>query len=317
MELLTPEGWLLALLALVPLAGVLVARRRERQARALLRLPEPPRRSLLPPAAAAALVPVLLAAAASQPVIRTTHSRVVRADAEAFVVLDTSRSMRAAAAPGATTRFDRARAAAAAVREGLPGVKVGLASLTDRVLPHLFPSVDEEAFARTLRDAVTVEAPPPGGSEVEATDLGQLAALGTQSFFSPAARKRVAIVITDAETRQVDAGKLRAALAGAGVRLVLVRDWTAGDRVFGEDGNPEPGYRPDPATGPALAALATTLGAALVERPDGGAAARAALAALGSGPITRAGTRADTFRLAPWLALAALLPLALLWRLRR
>lgn len=317
MGFLTPAGWLLALLALLPVGGLALALRRERQARKLLGLEEPPRRSPLLAAAAAAAVPVLLAAAAAQPVIRTQHSRVVRADAEVFVVLDTSRSMQASAAPGAASRFDRARAAATALRDDLPGVRVGLASLTDRVLPHLFPSSDEEAYLRTLRDAIAVEAPPPGGTEVTATDLGQLSALATQSFFTPASRKRIAVVVTDAESRPVDAGKLRRSLDGGGVQLVLVRDWSAGDRVFGEGGRPEPGYRPSAASGPALEALATATGTRLVPQPDGAEAARAVLALLGSGPVARVGTRRDAFRLAPWLALAALVPLGLLWRARR
>jgi hypothetical protein len=315
--LLTPEGWLLALLALVPLAGLLVAVRRERAARALLGLAEPARRSLLPAALAAAAIPLLLAAAAAQPVLRTSHTRSVRSDAEVLVVLDTSRSMRAAAAPAATTRFDRARTAAAALRDSLPGIRVGLVSFTDRVLPHLFPTVDEEAFARTLRRAVTLEAPPPGGSEVEASDLGQLGALGTHGFFTPGSRRRVAVVITDGESRPIDTGKLRRGLATGGVELVLVRDWQPGDRVFAADGQPEPGYRPDAASGAGLATVAAEVGARLVPAPDGAAAATAARTLLASGPTVHAGTREDAFRLAPWLALAALAPLALLWRARR
>ena len=317
LELLTPEGWLLALLALLPLGGLAVARRRERQARLLLRLPEPTRRSRAVTLAAAAAVPLLLAAAASQPVIRTVHTRTVRSDAEVFVVLDTSRSMRAAATPGGRSRFDRAREAATVLRDDLGGVRVGLASLTDRVLPHLFPSPDEEAFLRTLRTAMTVDAPPPGGSDVNATDLGQLAALGTQSFFTPRSRKRVAVVITDAESRPVAGGKLRRALAGGGVQLVLVHDWAPGDRVFGESGQVEPGYRPDPASGAELDALGGELGARVIPSPDGAAAAGAVKALLGTGPVVQAGLREDAFRLAPWLALATLLPLVLLWRARR
>ena len=317
LELLTPEGWLLALLALLPLGGLLLAGRREEAARALLQLPAPPRRSRARACAAAVCVPLLLAAAASQPVLRSQHARTVRADAAVLVVLDTSRSMRASATPGGTTRFDRAVAAATTLREALPGVRVGLASLTDRVLPHLFPSADEEAFLRTLRNAVGIEAPPPGTSNVRATDLGQLASLGTQSYFEQRYPRRVAVVITDAETRPVDVTKLRSALAAARVQLVLVRDGSAGDRVYGEDGTIEPGYRPDPGSGATLSGLAAELGAPVIETPDGAAAARAVTAALGTGPTEQAGLQEDAFRLAPWLALATLLPLLALWHSRR
>lgn len=316
-ELLTPEGWLLAALALVPLAGLVVAGRRERAARLLLRFAAPPRRSRVPALIAAAAVPVLLAAAASQPVIRTQHARVVRADAEVFVVVDTSRSMRASAAPDAPNRFSQARAAAGAVREALPGVRVGLASLTDRVLPHLFPTADEEAYARTLAQAVRIELPPPGSSAVLATDLGQLGNLGTQSFFTPRSRRRVAVVITDGESRRLDTDKLRRSLAAGNVQLVLVRDWTPDDRVWDGRGIPEPGYRPDAGAPAALAALGAAIGAPVVPGPDGAAAAREVTRLLASGPTDRAGTREDVTRLGLWLALAALIPLVFLWKMRR
>ena len=60
-------------------------------------------------AVALAAVPVLLGIAAAQPVLETTHVVPERTDVEAYVVIDVSRSMLAAAGPGEPTRFERAQ----------------------------------------------------------------------------------------------------------------------------------------------------------------------------------------------------------------
>ena len=67
---------------------------------------------------------------------------------EVVVVLDTSRSMLASASPGAPTRFERAVGFGAALRSRVGDVPFGLASFTDRVLPHLFPTLDGQASVR-------------------------------------------------------------------------------------------------------------------------------------------------------------------------
>ena len=125
-------------------------------------------------------------------------------DADVFIVIDTSRSMLAASAAGAPTRFERATAIAKRLRDATPTAAVGIASLTDRVLPHLFPTEDRADFDVTLRDAIAVQRPPPaeniGGSGTSLAALGDLA---TARFFAPEAqhadrrradRRRVAAV---------------------------------------------------------------------------------------------------------------------------
>src|SRR4029077_1192606 len=88
----------------------------------------------------------LLGLAAAQPVVASPHRSTVRRDADVFVVLDTSRSMLASRAPATPTRFDRARAIARGLDKALPAAAVGIASMTDRVLPHLFPTVNRADF---------------------------------------------------------------------------------------------------------------------------------------------------------------------------
>src|SRR5262245_28747950 len=162
---LTPIGWLLALAALLPLLAFLLVERRAHRVRSQLQLPEPPLRSKLPLALSLAAVPILLAAAAAQPVLESREQRSVRADAEAFMIFDTSRSMLAADAANAPNRLERSRAAAEKVRRQLADIPVGIASLTNRMLPHLFPSIDNATFVSTVERSIGIERPPPTRTE--------------------------------------------------------------------------------------------------------------------------------------------------------
>jgi hypothetical protein len=318
LEFVTPEGWALAVTAVIPVVALAVAFRRSERAHALVGFPPPVRRSGTLALVCAIATTMLLAAAVAQPVIRSRGPHRLRSDAEIFVVLDTSRSMLAASGPRAVTRFDRARTAAEQLRARLPDVKTGLASFTDRVLPNLFPSPDETAFARTLQRASAVESPPPLSSRSRATDLSALASMATQGFFDPGVTRRVAVVVTDGETVPVDVPALRRALESTNVQLVFMEVPVGyGDRVYGPTGLPEAGYRPDAAARRELASTASSLGAGLISSADPAAAARAVRARLGSGPTGPAGVAPATTFLAPWFVLAALLPLAgLVWRAR-
>jgi len=89
MTFLTPFGWLIALLALLPLLASVFAHRRVGAVRRSLRLPAPERRTeLLQPLLAAAGV-VLLGLAAAQPALTRTSRPEVRRDAQALFVSTT------------------------------------------------------------------------------------------------------------------------------------------------------------------------------------------------------------------------------------
>jgi hypothetical protein len=310
---LTPRWALLALVGVVPLGALAVASRRERRARAVLRLPTPSRGGRARPALAVTAVAGLLGVAASQPVLRSTSSLNVRTDAQALFVIDTSRSMLASSSPGARTRLARARDAAIRLREELAGVPAGVAVLTDHVLPDLLPVPDRTVFELTVRTAVLVGNPPPATDDVTATSLGALGALGTDSFFPPSAKHRVAIVLTDGESRPFDVRETARALARRpAVTPIFIQVGSQRESVFGPDGRPETGYHPDPSSGEALAGLAQAAHGSSFREDDLGAAARAVRAALGSGPTTREGLTVSTTALAPFFALAALVPLLLL-----
>ena len=309
---LTPLGGLAMLALAIPLAGLALAARREHQARELLRLEPPPPISQVRRAAALVAVPVLLGLAATQPALRSTKSAHVRTDAQAFFVLDISRSMLASNGPGSPTRFARAKQDALRLRDAIPQVPAGIATLTDRVVPDLFPNPDRNVFAQTLARAVRIEEPPPLSSNVLATSLGALGALGTQNFFDRSARRRV-VVLTDGEGCRVRSRKAVAhdLANGPGVRIVLVHVWASNEGVYDSNGFAEQGYHTHPESGLAISSLASAAGGGSFGEDSVASAARAVRAAVGSGPTIVQGRTERTQTLAPYVALLALLPLLL------
>jgi hypothetical protein len=308
----SPWGALLVLAAAVPIAALIAIGTRARRIRAATGLPEPTGRLRHLPLAALALGAVLVGVAATQPVVQRDATRLARADVEAWVVIDTTRSMLAQRDPDSPMRLDRAKDVAEAVRKTLPEVPVGIASLTDRVLPHLFPSVDEDVFRVTLDRAIGVENPPPqSGFLAQVTRLDAIGRMNELNFFGPTARRRVIVVITDGESLPFAADRLAKKLSGPpAIEPVFVHVWSSADRVFTR-GVPEPGYRPDPISGPVLETLATVTRSRLFRDGQAGEAAAEARRLAGEGPTLERGERRVRLALSPYLAAAAFLPFGL------
>jgi hypothetical protein len=314
---LTPLGALLVLAVVLPLAGVFLAETRVRAARRLLGLARPTGGSSRTTILALVTVPVLLGLAAAQPALRSSDAARVRTDAEALFVLDTSRSMAAAARPGAPTRLSRAQAAAVRIRSAIPAVPAGVGTLTDRVLPNLFPTADPAPFDATVERAVGIERPPAQGVEVTATTFAPLADVATRGYFTPSARRRLLVVLTDGESVPYSTAALAGALrSGPGVSLLLVHVWQAGERVYRESGRPEAAYLPREESRQDLERLAAVAGGRIFGEDELGAAEGGARAALGSGATAARGLRPRTRALAPYAAAASLLPLLLLFTRR-
>lgn len=310
MTFLTPVAGTVALASLLPAAAFASGAARLARVRRALRLPSEPARSRV--VALLAAIPLLLGLAATQPALVHSSARRVRTDAAVFVVLDVTRSMLASSSTGGTTRLARARADAIRVRDDLPGVDVGVATLTDQVVPLLFPVADEATFADVVDHAVRIESPPPLEVAPEATSFGALQVFGNQGFFTAAERRRVVVLLTDGESQPYDVASVA---GGLGASLVVVRYWHADERVY-VDGQAEPAYRPDPAS---AAIVSELVSATRGHSFSGGQAAAAAARVrddLGAGP-TRAlpGTSSQRL-LAPWVGLCALVPLAVLVRRR-
>jgi hypothetical protein len=310
----TPPGGLAALLVVVPLGALVLAARRVAHVREVLHLVAPDRRHGWARAGAVASVPLLLGLAVAQPGWRSQSSVTVRADAAVFVVIDTSSSMRAAAGPHAPTRLARAREVALATGAALPGVPLGVATFTDRVLPNLFPTADLAVFDSTIR-GVGIDSPPPREASRVATAFSALAALGSQGFYTRAETHRAVVVITDGESRSFDATALARSLAAApGVHLVVVRVGGGGDRLYSATGRPSGVYRADPARAEAAVAqlASSTGGRSLPARAT--VIAGAIGNAIGSGSSTRVSSRPETRGLGSLVVLVCLFPvLFTLW----
>jgi von Willebrand factor type A domain len=309
---LTPDGVLLALGVAVPLVALVLVRRRARRVRGLLGLSEPALRRILVALAALLVASVLVGLAAAQPVLERTETLEVRTDAEVFVVLDVSRSMLAQDGLQSAPRFDRAKSAASRLRASLEGVPVGIASLTDRVLPHLFPSPDEDVFEVTIQRSLGIEKPPPtSGVSTLATSLSSLAAIRGLRYFTPSARKRVVVVLTDGESTPVASARVGSLYRQRpAITPVFLHFWDEDERVYSR-GAPEP-YRPDESSREVLERLADSTNGHVYSEGDLGAATAKVRDLLGSGPTVVQGRSGDRIALAPYLALAAFLPLTLL-----
>lgn len=316
LTLLTPLGALIALGVALPLVALVLARRRGSFVRRVVGLPEPQPRLVRAAVASLAFAAVLLGLAAAQPRIEWTSDQRVRDDAEAIVVLDTSRSMLARTSPGSEIRYTRATRAALRFRSAFEDVPMGIASFTDRVLPHLFPSPDDDVFVATLSRSLGIDRPPPQGSFLStATRLSALEAIVSRRFFTPTVRNRLIFVITDGESVPVAGAKIAAAFRRSpGVDSIFLHVWDGDERVF--DGTePEPQYSPDPRSRGILDAAAETLGGRVFAEDELEGAIAAARNALGEGTTVVQGEKRNRIALAPYLAGAVFLPLALLlWR---
>ena len=313
---LSPLSVLIVLGCCIPLAALLNGRSRGRRTRQVVGLVNPPRGWYVLPIAALVVAAGLVGLAAGQPVVEFEKTSRVRTDAEVVIVLDTTRSMLAKASVSGTTRIVRAKTAALELRQALPTVPVGVASVTDRTLPHLFPSADEESFRTTVTRSIGIERPPPlGGFLSRATKLESLASVVTQGFFSPTARNRVLVVLTDGETLPATQERLAVLFRQApGIRVVFVQFWAPNERVFAGR-LPESGYRPDPTARATLERFADEVGGRVFSEGELGTVRRAVRDLVGNGPTVVKGERRDHVALAPFLAGAAFFPLVLLlWR---
>jgi hypothetical protein len=316
-DLLTPTAVAIAVAVLIPLLALALGTLRGARARRAVGLAPLGYRGVVAPAVAVALACGLLAVAAAQPVLRSRATVRARTDAAAWIVVDTSRSMLASSGSGGPQRIARARRAALVVRADLPRIPVGIASVNDRVLPHLFPSPDRAAFASTIARTIQPGQPVPVGGGRTGTNLTALAAVPTLNFFAPEIRHRAVVVITDAESDPVDVGAIaRAYRAAPAPALVVLRIGGAGEQVYDERGRPEPAYdavTTAPATAKSVAAAA---GGRAFTEGEARQAARAVLTSLGRhGPTEPHGRGERRTALAPYAVAAAALPLA--WLLRR
>jgi hypothetical protein len=283
--------------------------------RRLIGEPSPSRRSQAPVVLALAAVPALLALGAAEPVVEQHKPRAERPGVEAYVVLDTSGSMAASLLPSKPARLTRAKEDALALRYALPDIRFGIASMTDRTLPNLFPTGDAVVFNRTLAESVDIEQPPPLVSSFRATALMSLGNMAGAGYYT--APQRFAIVFTDGESDPIFPS-LGRQLARGHVNVFFVHVWQRGERIW-RGRSPDRNYRADPGSERTLARAAQVTGSGRVfGELDTGGLISAVRAAIGGAKNEAAVIRSSDIRqvsLTKWFVLGALAPLAfVLWR---
>jgi hypothetical protein len=313
MALLHP-GALLALLLLLPLAAVEWVRlRRERGAARALGLQPQRIWRALPSGICAALVIALAAFAASEPSLGQTRRVQLRADAEVYVFVDASASMLASSSSHSPTRLQQARAASAEFAQTLPpDLPLGAGALPQSPLPLTAPNGDRQLFLAAVDHLTTPGSLPEhlyGGRT--ATDFSNLATLTSTNFFLNKTKRRIVVVLSDAEGPAFDTATTVSALKRAHIRLVFVRFGSSNDRIWlhppGEKPVLDTKYEPDLSDLGEVRLLAGETGGGFYDQGRIGAAVHKVERLAGQGP-DRAAQPLALFAdsLGPFALLAAL-----------
>lgn len=308
MTFLSPLGALVALAVVLPLGAYALLELRSRKVSERIGLTLPPLRTRFGIPVSLAVVAAFLGIAAAQPVISGTRTHSGRSDAQVYVLFDVSRSMLARSSAGAPDRLQRAKKLALKLRHGIPDVPFGVASLTDRVLPHLFPTLDPNVYESVIRDAVGIQRPPPSGTEDLATDFSTLGDVGTNNFYGANAGKRVLVIFSDGESKYFDDAMLKKDFEQGNVHVLFVHLWGADEKIYLARNNVDPGYRPDPQSNQAVQRVAAAGGGEVLGE-DPGLLTSQVKGFLGSGPQTSIREQRTRVSLGPYVALLALLPL--------
>jgi len=228
--------------------------------------------------------------------------------------------MQAASGEAGATRLERAKELAMRVRAALGDVPAGVASMTDRTLPYLFPTANTSVFNATVESAVQIESPPPasrvGNPGGRATTLGALASIATGNYFLPGTTHRLMIALSDDESEPfAEAGVGAVFRKPPRLRTIFVRFWAPDERIYA-GGRLDPVYRPDPASGRIVGSLALATRGRAFQEQQLSDIVRTARADLGTGAVQRNRLERARTPIAAWVAAAALLPLGLVLRRR-
>lgn len=310
---LTPLDALFALAAAFPLAALWLAQTRMERIRRLFSLATPRRRELAGVVGALALVPVLIGVAAAQPVVIRHRLLGQRLDVQAFFVFDTSTSMSARAAPGSPTRLRRAIGGAEEVISGLGDIPVGVATMTDRVLPYLMPTANLALIQQVLQQSVGIDRPPPSQNfRGRAATFAALFPIPRSNLYGPGVRHRILVVFTDGEAAPVPSPTGYEIARSMTVHPLFVRVWRPAERIYGRDGRMDGRYRPDPTSARALKLFATAAKGRIFAEDDLRALSRAIREEAGTSPVETKVLGYARVALAPWFVLAGIFPLGFL-----
>lgn len=309
---LTPLDALFALAAVIPLAALWLAQTRMERVRRLFSLASPRRRELVAVIVALALLPVLMGVAAAQPVVIRHQLLGQRLDVQAFFVFDTSTSMTARTGPHGVTRLERAKREAEEVIAKLGDIPVGVATMTDRVLPDLMPSTSQVLIRRTLAQSVGIDRPQPSQLyKGRATTFSALYPIPYSNFYSPGVRHRILVVFTDGEATPIRTAVGYELARAMTVAPLFVRVWAPTERIY-VHGRVDPRYRPDPTSARALSRFASAAHGRVFSENDLTPLVQEIRAEAGSDPVTTQVLGYARVALAPWFLLAGVIPLGFL-----
>ena len=281
------------------------------QVRRFFSLASPGRRELAGVAASLVLLPALMGVAAAQPIVVQRHTLGQRLDVQAFFVFDTSLSMSARTGKG-PTRLERAKREAEGVARKIGDIPVGVATMTDRVLPELMPTPNSTLIQRTIEESVGINRPPPSKFYPgRATNFAALYPLANANFYSPGVRHRILVVFTDGEATPIHSAVGYQLASAMAVSPLFVHVWAATDRVY-LHGRIDPRYTPDLASGTALSRFAAATHGRVFEEDGLQSLARTIRDEADGSPVGTAVLGYARVALAPWFVLAGIVPLGFL-----
>ena len=306
---LTPRAALVGVAFAVPLVVLVATRSTGARALTTLGLRRPGLLARLGRPVGLVALAVLVAATAAHPAVRDTAVTPVRADAELYLTFDVSRSMQAASAPRGSKRLVRARSLGRAVHAALPGIPTGVATLTNRLMPLLFPTGDTRSVNAVIDGSVLSMQPPPViYTTARESSLAALTLAADRSYFNPTARKRVLVVFGDLDSDFFSLQGTLRLLRKHRIEPFLVRVARPGERVFTAAGRP---YAYVPASTVTVDALRSA-GWHAFEEGDRVRLVTEIRSYLGRGPVQPSGLIESERSLAPLCAVAALVVAALL-----
>ena len=165
-----------------------------------------------------------------------------------FLVFDTSLSMKARSAPDAPTRLTRAKQEAKALIPHLGDLPVGIATMTDRVLPNLMPTPTVRARAE---DGEASRCGSTSRRRACATTAGRRrwsrsSRSSSDRLFPPGVKHPMLVVFTDGEMKAPPPFTGYSFAQQVTIPPLFVHVWTPTERTSTWTGQVDPAYQPDP-----------------------------------------------------------------------
>jgi hypothetical protein len=126
------------------------------------------------------------------------------------------------------------------IHGALRDVPTGVATLTNQMMPLLFPTGDERGVSAVIDHSLKLMQPPPAAlTAARASQLGALTLAADRSYFNPGLRKRVLVVLSDLDTDFFSLDGTLKLLRRHRIEPFLIRVAAPGEQIFDNHGRPE------------------------------------------------------------------------------